>query len=249
MSERDEDLDSVRRDLTELATLSSAVTHVLINAFSAVVNTVEAAQLEPQELSTAELEGYSSRLIEACMKASEMARRFADVASLRAPLRITPQRVDRLAAESVERARSQSPAGVAWELDLSSTETVATDRAHVALVLDAVVRNAWEAVAEAGGRVVVRTCQDQKRGATIEIVDSGPGMPRHVLEHAFEPFFSTKPGHLGIGLSVSKALWRRLKGTLILEPGTPGGTIVRLSLMPAAPRPMPVAADVIGPAS
>jgi signal transduction histidine kinase len=121
-------------------------------------------------------------------------------------------------------------------LELSPTDPVDVDPAHAAIVLDALLRNAWEAVAESGGRVVVRSRQDPQRGATLEIADSGSGMPKAIQERAFEPFYSTKPGHVGIGLSLAKSLWRRQRGTLTVESAALGGTLLRLTLIPPSPR-------------
>ena len=58
-------------------------------------------------------------------------------------------------------------------------------------------------------------------------------MTEEVLEHAVEPFFSTKPDHPGIGLTVAKGIWRRHRGTLMIDSQPGQGTTVRLSV--AAP--------------
>ena len=56
----------------------------------------------------------------------------------------------------------------------------------------------------------------------IEIQDSGarplgPGRSR-----VFDPFYSTKPGHDGLGLYISRALIEHNGGSLVLERGTDG---------------------------
>ncbi len=52
----------------------------------------------------------------------------------------------------------------------------------------------------------------------IEVVDRGVGLPDEVAQRALEPYFSTKPGRLGLGLNVARALARRWRGDLVLEP-------------------------------
>ncbi len=73
----------------------------------------------------------------------------------------------------------------------------------------------------------------------VEVSDTGPGIPPHLLSRIFDPFFSTKPGEgTGLGLSISLAIVTRLGGELVAEPGKGEGTTMRV-LLPAAPRARP----------
>jgi signal transduction histidine kinase len=58
------------------------------------------------------------------------------------------------------------------------------------------------------------------RDGLIEIVieDNGEGLSEAARSRAFEPFFSTRPGQLGIGLTVARLLAARDGGTLTVEP-------------------------------
>ena len=73
--------------------------------------------------------------------------------------------------------------------------------------------------------------------ATIEVRDSGSGMPVDVVDRIFEPFFTTKgPGFgNGLGLSTVYALMRQGGGQVMVESEPGEGTAVRL-VMPAMPR-------------
>ncbi len=57
-------------------------------------------------------------------------------------------------------------------------------------------------------------------------------MPAQVQERAVEPFFTTKSGHAGVGLSIANGIWRRHRGTLALQSQTGEGTRVRLCVEP-----------------
>ena len=57
-------------------------------------------------------------------------------------------------------------------------------------------------------------------------------MDGEVLRQAVEPFFSTKPAHLGVGLSIANGIWRRHRGTLSIRSQPGEGTAVRLCVMP-----------------
>lgn len=68
----------------------------------------------------------------------------------------------------------------------------------------------------------------------ITVQDSGPGIPTHVLPHVFEPFFTTREGGLGLGLSLCETLAASMGGTLTASATVQGGASFSVSL-PVAP--------------
>ena len=88
------------------------------------------------------------------------------------------------------------------------------------LVLN-LVRNAIEAVA-AGGHVTVELDSDEQ-SILIVVQDDGPGMPREVADRIYEPFFSTKEGGTGLGMSIVHSLVAQHGGSIELDT-TPRGT-------------------------
>lgn len=96
------------------------------------------------------------------------------------------------------------------------------------------VINAREAMPD-GGQFVVRV-QVPKRGTVVlEISDTGPGIPQQDRGRIFQPFFSTKPGGLGLGLAVAQRTVEELGGKISFESRLGKGTTFQLSL-PAARR-------------
>ena len=100
--------------------------------------------------------------------------------------------------------------------------------------------NGLEAVSDQTGRdrwVLVRTgkCDDHSIVLTVE--DSGTGIADSDLARVFEPFFSTKPEGLGMGLSISRSIVRNFGGQLSAENGTGGGAIF-MCVLPAAQQAM-----------
>jgi len=67
----------------------------------------------------------------------------------------------------------------------------------------AILVNASEAVAEAGGEIVIRTKNPDNRTIRLEISDNGSGISPEDIPHIFEPFFSTKRDARGIGLGLA----------------------------------------------
>lgn len=83
------------------------------------------------------------------------------------------------------------------------------------------VRNAIEAVS-VGGRVVLELVGDDDR-IRLRVQDNGPGIPDEVRARIYEPFFSTKEGGTGLGMSIVHSLVALHGGSIDLDTG-PRGT-------------------------
>jgi len=90
------------------------------------------------------------------------------------------------------------------------------------------VKNAFDAMPR-GGTLTLTTRQDNGR-VTVEIEDTGSGIPENVRERIFEPFFSTKPIHQGsgLGLIIAKEVVERSGGTIEFSSQAGAGTSFRI---------------------
>ena len=90
--------------------------------------------------------------------------------------------------------------------------------------------NAVQAI-EGEGEIGVRTECNGDRVA-VEIADSGPGIPEHLLRRVFEPFFTTKEvgKGTGLGLSISYNIVRQHGGALTVRNAPGGGAVFRVEL-------------------
>lgn len=90
-------------------------------------------------------------------------------------------------------------------------------------------RNAVDAVAGKGS-VAVRLEATLEGGARLSVRDNGPGMDRDLAARAVEPFFTTRKGAAGLGLSQAYAFSRQSGGVLSID-STPGeGTEIAITL-------------------
>ncbi len=64
----------------------------------------------------------------------------------------------------------------------------------------------------------------------LQVHDTGPGIPRDHLDRVFDPFFTTTESGLGLGLSISHTIVRRLGGTLDVDNAPAGGAVFTLML-------------------
>ncbi|NCC26794.1 MAG: hypothetical protein EOM22_01225 [Gammaproteobacteria bacterium] len=98
------------------------------------------------------------------------------------------------------------------------------------------LRNALEAAGDCPQGVAVRL--RQLRGqAVLEVEDCGPGLTPEAQRLAGQPFFTTKPEGLGLGLSISRAISEQHGGELRLSNAPNGGALAELRLPLAAPSP------------
>lgn len=91
---------------------------------------------------------------------------------------------------------------------------VSADLNMLVLALINLIRNALQAI---GGQPDGYVCVDASRvGSEIHLVvtDNGPGIPADLLPSIFTPFFTTKSGGTGIGLSISRRIMRLHGGDL-----------------------------------
>jgi signal transduction histidine kinase len=118
--------------------------------------------------------------------------------------------------------------GVTLELDAEPAQVIAeVDVAKLHQLVLNLVRNANEA-APTGGRVEVRIATDDAQ-CRIRVADNGPGIPDHVRPRIYEPFFSTKEGGTGLGMSIVHSLVSLHGGSIDLQTGS-GGTAFEVTL-------------------
>lgn len=112
--------------------------------------------------------------------------------------------------------------------------TVTCDAQAVGQVFMNLLVNAAQAI-ERDGVIRIRTSA-ARSGASIEISDTGGGIPAEILEKIFEPFFTTKdPGKgTGLGLSICRDIVRKHSGTIDVRSQPGKGTVFTVWL-PANP--------------
>jgi signal transduction histidine kinase len=122
---------------------------------------------------------------------------------------------------------------VSVTLDMSDALKVRADSEHLHRIGVNLVRNAAQAMAEAGTkepmiRVEAETAETR---IAIRFADNGPGLPPKAREHLFEPFTgSVGRGGTGLGLALSRELARGMGGDLTLRESGPNGTAFELTL-------------------
>ncbi len=115
---------------------------------------------------------------------------------------------------------------------------VIVDRMQISQVLVNVIRNAAQATRAAKAQeedantqeIVVATSDGAENEILIQVIDRGVGLSEEARRTLFEPFTTTKPTGMGVGLSISRAIVEAHFGRIWAEPNPCGGAIFNFSL-------------------
>lgn len=106
--------------------------------------------------------------------------------------------------------------GVDISIDIEPHDLLAySDEGLVSRVVSNILKNAAEAV-DSNGHIGIHAYTDAQEAVTIDISNDGEPIPDDVTSHIFVPFFTTKNGGSGIGLSISRQIMRACNGSLVL---------------------------------
>src|SRR4029078_8625518 len=89
----------------------------------------------------------------------------------------------------------------------AGAELVIADKVQIQQVLINLMRNAMDAMRESDTKLLtVRTALAEQDMVAIEVSDTGPGIAEEIAGQLFQPFVTTKPSGMGIGLSISRRI-------------------------------------------
>ena len=114
------------------------------------------------------------------------------------------------------------------DLPLIQGDRVQLQQVLLNLIMNAV--QAMGAVADGPRALFVTTGQAEPNGVMVAVKDSGPGLVPTSLEHIFAPFYTTKPGGLGLGLSICRSIIEAHGGRLWVTANMPQGTVFHFTV-------------------
>jgi signal transduction histidine kinase len=104
--------------------------------------------------------------------------------------------------------------------------SVEVDPVQVQQVIMNLLVNAIDAIRKLeaeGGEIEVGISHAGERGVVVTVGDNGPGIPAREISEVFQPFVTTKPGGLGMGLAICKSILDAHGGSISVESGVPRG--------------------------
>jgi two-component system, LuxR family, sensor kinase FixL len=111
------------------------------------------------------------------------------------------------------------------------TPPVFIDRVLIQQVLLNLLRNAIEAMQSSPRReLTIRTTMSVDRMVEVSVTDSGPGLAADVRDRLFQPFVTTKPAGMGVGLSICRGIVAAHGGGMWLGDNPGGGAAFHFTL-------------------
>ena len=201
----------------------------VVNYARGAMRRLRAGSVAPDELVEVfeQLSGQAERASEIVRRAS----RFVRTSDLTRVSTDINRLVNRVASLTQADARGK---GVAIAFDLAEKlPSVRVDTLQVEQVVLNLMRNGIEAMADARSpdpTLTIRTAMAGDAALEVAISDRGPGIPDDVADKILEPYFTTKPEGMGMGLSISRTLVEAYGGRLWVTRNDGGGATFHFTL-------------------
>ncbi|HKO14695.1 MAG TPA: ATP-binding protein [Gemmatimonadaceae bacterium] len=206
--------------LAALGQLVSGVAHELNNPLTAILHFAEDLLDDQRSAADAEALGV---IRDQARRSRAIVRDLLSFVRLRDASRERLQVAPLILAAAKALGRVVEGAGARLETNVPTLDVwIDADRAGLEQVITNLVVNACQAVSGRPSAVqqwVRISCRAVDDELLIIVEDSGPGVPREILDRIFEPFFTTKGvgEGTGLGLSVSLGIVQQLGGRLTVE--------------------------------
>lgn len=215
------DLAHVSR-LSTMGEMASGLAHELNQPLTAIANYMRGSlrRMEAGNLAAAEMQEIMGRSVREAERAAEIIRRMRAFVNKSDPHR------ERIDLGALVRQASRYFSGelerndIELILDIAPIEqTVTGDAIQIEQVLLNLLSNAREAMRQPRGktrRITIVTRPDAD-GVTVEVRDTGCGLPEGDAGRIFEPFFTTRDEGMGMGLSISRTIIEAHGGRMYTE--------------------------------
>src|SRR5215475_5820256 len=222
--------------LSVMGELAASLAHEILHPIASARNNARAATrfLDMSPPNMAEVREALACIVRDADRGKDIVDRIRD------HIKKTPPRNDRFEIneaieEVIEMVRApidKNKVSVRTRLAAGMT-SVWGDRVQLQQVVMNLILNSVEAMSavEEGARELsISTKQVQTGEISVAVQDSGPGIDQEHLERVFAPFYTTKTGGIGMGLSICRSIVAAHGGRLWAEANRPRGTIFQFTL-------------------
>lgn len=221
--------------LNELGEMASTLAHELNQPLSAIANYVQGSiklldHVEDEQ--AIKVRGALAETAKQALRAGDIIRHLREFVT-RGDTDKRPEDINKLIEESGALALVGSrERGVRSQFEFGPEPVfVMVDRIQIQQVLINLMRNAMEAMRDSERReLAVRTLVTADNRMCVEVADTGPGISDEIAGQLFKPFVTTKPGGMGIGLSISRRIIQAHGGDLTVARNAAGGATFTFAL-------------------
>lgn len=223
--------------LTALGEMASTLAHELNQPLSAIANLLTGSRRlidRGREADQAKVRDAIDRAAAQALRAGDVIHRMRDFVRRGASEREV-ESLSKLVEEASALAligEKERQVDVRLSLDPHADQVFA-DRVQVQQVLLNLIRNGIDAMEGSPRRELVISSDLTDEGwARVSVADTGGGITDEVREKLFQPFMTTKPQGMGVGLSISRSIIEAHGGRIWADANPRGGTIFRFTLPP-----------------
>jgi len=221
--------------LTAMGEMASSLAHELNQPLSAIANYMKGSRRLLEESSDERsvlVREAMDKAAEQAMRAGQIIRRLRDFVA-RGETERQMESISKLVEEASALALvGAKELGIRVRFDLDRRfDLVLADKVQIQQVLINLVRNAIDAMSNSERKELsIITTPAADGMIEIQIVDIGPGISDEVAAHLFQPFFTTKPHGLGVGLSICRTIVEAHGGQIGMRPNPGLGSIFHFTL-------------------
>lgn len=215
--------------------MAASIAHEISQPLTAIINYAQGSirRLRTGEIDGKRLLGVFEQIVAQSQRAADAILALRRFVAHRKPARVRVD-INTLVTQVAALATAEtSKRGITITLDLSRDLPPAyVDDVQIEQVVLNLLRNGAEALASADGsarELKVRTTTEEG-GIEISVSDTGPGLPPRLAAKLFEPFFSTKPDGVGLGLAVSRTIIETHGGRIWVTPNPERGVTFRFTV-------------------
>jgi two-component system sensor kinase FixL len=238
------ELERVRSELahlsnaTGMSAMASVLAHELNQPLTAIVNYARGVRLAlamPGRMDDGGIEEALLALERSAGFAGSIVRRVRERAAFEEAA-LKPERLSEVIAEAVHLAAACSPNAPAPRIEIDpDADDVMLDRIQIEQVILNLLRNARDAMAEAGNMEppTIEARRHGDREIVVRVGDGGCGIPDELRALLFTPFVTGKADGMGLGLSICRTIVESHGGSIWAEENNPRGTVLCFTV-PAA---------------
>lgn len=230
LRQKEDELAAVLR-VAAAGQVASSLAHELNQPLQALSTYVQSCRIlaERPDADRAQLADLMERAVREAARAGEVVRRLREFFQTGAS-RLEQVPVRRLLDAAAERSRRRLERHrIALSVDCpEGIGEVTGDALQLEIVLHNLLGNAVEAVSSAAcaRREIGLSARSREGQVELRVEDTGPGLAREITDRLFQPFTTTKPDGMGMGLSISRSIVEAHGGRIRVEPGAGGCAVV-----------------------